>query len=49
MLLGWAIEHGHDMHIVARALEPLRQRVRDALQATEFGWRDQLQNDHARA
>ena len=44
-----AVQHGRDVHVVARAMEPLRQRLRHALQTAEFGWRDDLQDDHGRA
>ena len=47
--LGGAVQHGRDVHVVARAVEPLRQRLRDALQTTEFAWRGDLQDDHGAA
>ena len=40
------VEHGRNVHLMTRPVEPLRQRVSHPLQAPEFGGRDDLQDHH---
>src|SRR5437764_865221 len=41
------IQHNGDVHVMAQPVEPVRQGVSHALETTEVGWGDDLQDDHS--